>query len=194
MLLDFSAAFDIVDQENLLSIFQQEIGVEGTALKWLDYFLQHRMQKVQIGDSYSAESLLKYGIAQGSVLGPDLFNIYIRSLRKYIKSTKFSIFGLADAHHLLKTFLLILQVHALGEFFLRLNAGETKILIVMHPSLINNVSIQGTFIDENCVHSAKYLVVVLDDKLPFERTNSQTCEHVLLCYQKHIKDQKLSRI
>ena len=34
MLLDLSAAFDTVDQQKLLSILKEEIGIEGTALKW----------------------------------------------------------------------------------------------------------------------------------------------------------------
>ena len=115
MLLDLSAAFDTVDQVKLLDILKFEIGVDGTALKWFSSFLMKRTQKVKIGNVFSLEALLKYGVAQGSVLGPILFNIYIRSLRKYIRSTKFLIFGFADDHQLLKTFLPIFQVQALGE-------------------------------------------------------------------------------
>jgi hypothetical protein len=186
MLLDLSAAFDTVDQDKLLTILQNEIGIEGTALKWFASFLRNRTQKVKIGNSYSAEVPLKYGVAQGSVLGPDLFNIYIRSLCKYLKPSHFSIFGFADDHQLLKSFLPILQVHALGEniqhcfkmiaewmneFFLRLNGSKTKIFIVMPPSLAHTICIRGTFIDESCVrfvHSAKNLGVVLDEELTFE--------------------------
>ena len=79
MLLDLSAAFDTVDQEKLLKILQYEIGIGGTALKWFRSFLKGRTQKVKINSSYSFESLLKYGVAQGSVLGAILFNIYISS-------------------------------------------------------------------------------------------------------------------
>ena len=176
MLLDLSAAFDTVDQVKLLSILQCEIGIDGVALKWFESFLRGRTQKVKINSSHSDESGLDYGVAQGSVLGPPLFNIYIRSLRKHVEPSRFNIFGFADDHQLLKTFLPFFQVEALdgdinkclklisewmNSFFLRLNAGKTKILVIMPPSLRVTIKLQGTFIDnKQCirfVHSAKNL-------------------------------------
>ena len=77
MLLDLSAAFDTVDQEKLLTILREEIGIEGTALRWFESFITGRTQRVKIRDSYSETRRLIYGEAQGSVLGPPLFNIYI---------------------------------------------------------------------------------------------------------------------
>ena len=145
MLLDLSAAFDTVDQNKLLSILKNEIGIEGTALKWFQSFIVGRTQRVKIRDAYSEVGDLIYGEAQGSVLGPPLFNIYIRSLKKHVEPSKFSIFGFADDHQLIKTFLPVLQVQALdGDinkcfdlitewmncFYLRLNATKTKILII----------------------------------------------------------------
>ena len=44
MLLDLSAAFDTVDHQKLLHILKQEIGIDGTALKWLTSFLCGRCQ------------------------------------------------------------------------------------------------------------------------------------------------------
>ena len=72
-----------------------------------------RGHRVKIGDSYSKEANLPFGVAQGSVLGPDLFKIYIKSLYKYIEPSKFDIFGFADDHQLLKRVLPIFQVKAL---------------------------------------------------------------------------------
>ena len=70
VLLDLSAAFDTVDHNKLLSILKEEIGVEGSALKWFTSFLKGRKQRVKINDSLSKKMDLKYGIPQGSVLGP----------------------------------------------------------------------------------------------------------------------------
>ena len=155
MLLDLSAAFDTVDQAKLLYILQSEIGIEGIALNWFESFLKGRTQKVKIGDVYSDESGLNYGVAQGSVLGPDLFNIYIRSLKKQVEPSRFSIFGFADDHQLIKTFLPSFQVDAFDYdinhcfkliaewmtfFFLRLNASKTKILIITLPEEYYNHS------------------------------------------------------
>ena len=64
MLLDLSAAFDTVDQIILLQILLTEIGVVCTALKWFESFLTNRIQKVKIGNSYSKETGLPFGVAQ----------------------------------------------------------------------------------------------------------------------------------
>ena len=58
----------------------------------------NRTQKVKIGSTYSDLLELLDGVAQGSVLGPRLFKIYIRSLYKYVESTKFGIEGFGDDH------------------------------------------------------------------------------------------------
>ena len=160
MLLDLSAAFDTVDQKKLLEILHKEIGIVGKALKWFESFLTGRYQKVKIGDAYSELVELLFGVAQGSVLGPDLFSIYIRSLYPYIQPAKFDIFGFADDHQLLKTFLPVFQVKALDgdinrcfskiaewmhDHFLCLNASKTKILIVMPATCRESVIVCGTF-------------------------------------------------
>ena len=185
VLLDLSAAFDTVDHDKLLSILEREIGIAGTALKWFESFLRGRTQKVKIGSTYSEEMELLYGLAQGSVLGPPLFKIYIRSLYKYVEPTSFRIEGFADDHQLIKQFLVCLQRKALGEdivdclnhisvwmneFFLRLNPTKTKILVIAPPSIQLEIIIRGVFLENECirfVQSAKNLGVVLDDELSF---------------------------
>ena len=77
VLLDLSAAFDTVDHDKLLAILEKDIGITGTALKWFESFLKGRTQRVKINDSYSDVMELLFGLAQGSVLGPPLFKIYI---------------------------------------------------------------------------------------------------------------------
>ena len=143
MFLDLSAAFDTVDQMKLLNILHNEIGVTGAALEWFDSFLRGRAQKVKIGDAYSAIVTLDYGVAQGSILGPKLFNIYTRSFPGTMQAASFSIEGYADDHQLQKQFHLMCQVSVLGEginksfqiieswmkeFFLKLNSSRTKIM------------------------------------------------------------------
>ena len=60
----------------------------------------------------------------------------------------------------------------MNEYFLRLNASKTKILIITPPSVSSTIVIRGTVINEKCVrfvHSAKNLGVILDDELSFQK-------------------------
>ena len=185
ILLDLSAAFDTVDHDKLLEILEKDIGVTGIALKWFESFLKGRTQRVKIGDSYSYVMELMFGVPQGSVLGPILFKIYIRSLYKYVEPTKFRIEGFADDHQLIKQFLISLQQTALGkdivqclnhidkwmnEYFLKLNPSKTKILVLAPPSVQPEIIIQGVFFENACirfVRSARNLGILLDSELSF---------------------------
>ena len=205
MLLDLSAAFDTVDQKKLLSILKYEIGIIGTALKWFESFLSDRSQKVKVGDTYAVVTKLLFGVTQGSVLGPPLFNIYIRSLYSYIEQAKFEIFGFADDHQLLKTFLPVLQIQAfdgninhcftmiskwMEDHFLCLNKQKTKILVIAPPFVKKSIHLHGTFIDNNCVRfvtSAKNLGVFLDEELTFENQITSVVKSCFVTIRKLFK-------
>ena len=130
---------------------------------------------------------LLYRIAQGSILGPRLFNIYIGSLYKYVEPTKFEIEGFADDHQSVKQSLLSLEVKALGEdiinclkciskwmneHFLCLNQSKKKILVVAPPVVKKKILVCGViFDDDSCIRfvaSAKNLGAILDRVLSFE--------------------------
>ena len=75
VLLDLSAAFDTVDHNFLLERLKQ-CGISGTAQSWFKSYLEDRSQKVHLRGRSSASSSLRFGVPQGSVLGPILFTIY----------------------------------------------------------------------------------------------------------------------
>ena len=76
VMLDLSAAFDSVDQEQLLYIFEHEYGICGSALSWFRSYLDGRTYRVQIDEASSHCVSLWCGVPQGSVLGPILFTMY----------------------------------------------------------------------------------------------------------------------
>ncbi len=84
-LLDLSAAFDTIDHGILLKRLSERCGIKGTALKWFKSYLTGRTQTVAIGKSNSEPKSLKYGVPQGSVLGPILFSIYNSPLGDIIR-------------------------------------------------------------------------------------------------------------
>ena len=187
MFLDLSAAFDTVDQDKLLQILDKELGIRGIALKWFESFLKGRTQRVKIGDSYSSEETLDFGVAQGSILGPPLFNAYTRTFPDKVKvAVKYSVEGYADDHQLQKQFNLVFQIEVLGEnleecfrvidswmreYFLKLNATKTKIMIVAPLSIRQDIIINGTFINGKCIRfvdCAKNLGVLFDNELTLE--------------------------
>ena len=79
-------------------------------MKWFESFLLGRTQKVKIGDAYSVENMLDYGVPQGSILGPKLFNIYTRSFPKAMQNIGYSAEGFADDQQLHKEFNLQFQI------------------------------------------------------------------------------------
>ena len=125
---------------------------------------------------------LDYGVAQGSILGPKLLNIYTRSVPCTMQAASFSE-GYADDHQLQKQFNLMCQVNVLGkginksfqiieswmkELFLKLNSSKTKIMVAAPSSVRKEIIINGTFIGDRCVRfvdCAKNLGVLLDSEL-----------------------------
>ena len=76
VLLDLSAAFDIVDNI-LLDRLENWVGVSATVLNWFESYLKDRKNVVSIGNYTSAWTNMTCGVPQGSILGPLLVNIYM---------------------------------------------------------------------------------------------------------------------
>ena len=107
--LDLSAAFDTIDIDKLLDILEYDMGITGVALKWFESFLKGRTQRVRIEGQLSDVLEILYGTVQGSVLGPELFSIYVRYQPKIFEKCKFKSTSFADDSNGRKTFAIEFQ-------------------------------------------------------------------------------------
>ena len=73
-----------------------DIGVRDKALEWFRSYLVDQTTSVKVNNSRSCCSLVKYGVPQGSVLGPTLFNVYCRPLGRIIRKHDISYHMYAD--------------------------------------------------------------------------------------------------
>lgn len=199
LLIDLSAAFDTVDIDKLLGILKSDLGIVGTALQWFKSFLVGRTQRVKIKNSLSDTLTVLFGVPQGSVLGPILFNIYISSLSLVIRNAGFSTSGYADDNNAYKSFALTFQLNVITKqlpalldqinewmnlFFLKMNPDKTEIIMLMPPQLKDVHTINGCiFSDGNCIRFANFvknLGFILDKNLNMDVQVNSIVSH---CYK-----------
>ena len=165
LLIDLSAAFDTVDHDRLLSILFNEIGLRGVALRWFTSYLLNRRQAVNINGNISDYLDFPYGVPQGSVLGPKLFNIYVRNFIHTLKQAGFDAHGYADDHQVKKVFSVEFQyeaihssiprcldviAHWMKASFLKLNSGKSQVIIFTPRNLADQIHIDEIKLSDGC--------------------------------------------
>ena len=103
VLLDLSAAFDIVDYGILLEALKK-LGLGGKAFEWFRSSLSGRCQRISLRGCQSESLKLNCGVPQGSCLGALLFTIYTRSLLDVVQDYLPSVHCYADDTQLFVSF------------------------------------------------------------------------------------------
>ena len=91
--LDLSKAFDSLAHDLILQKLL-DMDMDGTAVKWIQSYLQQRKQVVKFGKIVSDEETVESGVPQGSILGPLLFITCTNNIEEEMKD--YQIFSYAD--------------------------------------------------------------------------------------------------
>ena len=95
LLFDYSAAFDTVDPSAMVHKLQG-LGILGKEAKWFHSYLTGGKQRVRWDGEYSDYISVRFGVRQGSILGPLLFLTLIHDLPEAINASPEETAGYAD--------------------------------------------------------------------------------------------------
>lgn len=182
---DMTQAFDYVHHSILIKKLEA-YGVRGNVLKLFESYLQKRKQITEVSRinlttkreeiHISQEREVKYGVPQGSVLGPPLFTLYINDLPKSIEQPM-SLFADDSVvtipcknrnqyeYDVNKSLISIIKW--LNNNNLKMNLNKTKIMhFRQRPlTLINKLDIKYNNTNIDSVDTTKFLGLIIDTKL-----------------------------
>ena len=175
LLIDFSKAFDMVDHKILIDKLDH-YGIRSNALLWMKSYLLNREQYICNGKNKSSIRSIKYGVPQGSILGPLLFIIYVNDIPEISRLAKFVMYAddaniiiygsnMNEIQSKIEQVISKLQVWV-GQNGLKMNLKKTKYMLFANKNIKTNnieIFIENTKIER--VAHERFLGVIIDDKL-----------------------------
>ena len=175
--LIFPKAFDSLDQNMLLAKLKM-YGLSTKSLSFMTSYVKNRFQCTKVNGYISSNMKLNYGTAQGSILDPMLFILYVNDLFVEIENQK-SVLMYADdtllinsgktLHELIINSQLSLNIVAnwcdLNK--MSINIGKTKFMVISPTNITHNIPLELYIKDIKLsqIHVYEYLGVHIDDKL-----------------------------
>ena len=183
--LDFSKAFDTVDHDILLRKLTF-YGIQDIMLKWFKDYLSNRVQYVTYNGMKLMREKIKYGVPQGSILGPLLFLMYINDLCQVSESCLPLLF--ADDTNLFITGNDMEEMCAklngdlknISEWLccnkLSLNVSKTHYMVFSPRNIIiNNLDVRIIITTTERVYDTKFIGVQIDAQLSWKKHIEYTC-------------------
>ena len=173
--IDFSRAFDCIDHQILMEKLEL-YGFDDTALKFMKMYMHSRKQSTIINGFSSPLKPLTYGTAQGSILGPLIFILYVNDIFNSVNQND-STFMYADDTLLIfkgenpavvtekaqKAFQKVQKWCEANK--LNINMDKTKYMLIRHMKVQHEPEFKIEQGKINTVHQYDYLGMTLDDKL-----------------------------
>ena len=196
VLLDLSAAFDTIDHGILIERLSKRCGLGGTVLSWFKSYISDRTQSVAINDCYSNKQSLKYGVPQGSVLGPILFTIYMSPLSEIMRDHELNYHSFADdtqvylgfspkdgSSQLAAKSKVENCIHDIRKFMtvnkLKLNDDKTEFMIIGSAYWLSKVNFDHIMIGNTkivAVDKARNLGIIFDKAMGLECHINYACK------------------
>ena len=183
VLTDLSKAFDCIPHDLLIAKLEA-YGFDKSALRFILRYLTERTQRTKVDGIYSKKRELKYGVPQGSILGPLLFNLFMNDIFYFINDSKLAnyaddttiylaINGVFPFLHALKAETeIVLNWFKTNE--MKSNSSKCHMIVLENehrPSYVSNTFVylenekQLLQNEEN----VRLLGVCIDDKMNFEK-------------------------
>ena len=179
IMIDLKKAFDSVTHSILLQKLEH-YGFRGNVFNLFSSYLSNRQQYVSVNNVNSSTQYIKYGVPQGSVLGPLLFLLYINDLENSCNSTP-RLFaddtcviakGTSPAQLELQLNHELNQIAAwINANNLTINPSKTYALIISPFTNLNSPTLNLFYNHHriDVVRTVKYLGIILDNQLLFKQ-------------------------
>ena len=173
--IDFARAFDTIDHQILAKKFDL-YGLDTTSQKFLFEYMSCRKHNTTISGYKSSNAPVTYGTAQGSILGPLIFILYVNDIFAEINQDS-SIFMYADDTLILCKSENINDVALKAKEALRkiihwcevnklsINYKKTKYMVVKHTKVPIEPALTVGNVKISSVKQYEYLGMILDDNL-----------------------------